>query len=100
MRRLDLSFCTRLTDAALTSLSALPQLASLNLDGVHRLSNPGLYSLANGVGRSLRELSLDGESLTDHWLQQVLSALPFPVSVPLQPFVPLAPPLRVNSARS
>jgi hypothetical protein len=76
VRRLDLSFCTRLTDAALASLSALPQLASLNLDGVHRLSNPGLYSLANGVGRSLRELSLDGESLTDHWLQQVLSALP------------------------
>lgn len=72
----DLSFCTRLTDAALMSLSALPRLEALNLDGVHRLSNRGLYELASTVGRSLSELSLDGESLTDHWLQQLLSALP------------------------
>ena len=74
--RVDLSFCTRLTDAALVALSMLPHLAALNLDGVHRLSNRGVYDLASTVGRSLCELSLDGESLTDHWLQQLLSVLP------------------------
>lgn len=74
--RVDLSFCTRLTDAALLSLSALPRLVALNLDGVHRLSNRGLHGLATTVGTSLCELSLDGESLTDYWLKQLLSGLP------------------------
>ncbi len=74
--RVDVSFCTRLTDAALGALSALPHLVALNLDGAHRLTNRGIYELASAVGGSLSELSLDGESLTDYWFQQHLSALP------------------------
>lgn len=76
VRSLDLSFCTRLTDGGLAPLRDLPHLAKLNLDGVHRLSNTGLCDLARAVVGSLRELSLDGESLTDRWLEQMLSSLP------------------------
>jgi hypothetical protein len=72
---LDMSFCARLSDLCVPMLGTLP-LEHLNLDGVHRISNRGLVCLASTLGCTLTWLHIDGESLSDDALREVIGVLP------------------------
>jgi hypothetical protein len=77
--RLDLSFCTAITDRGLAHigrLSAGAALTDLNLDGVHRISNRGLAELGSRLGARARRLWLDGEGLTTEAFDMMLAEMP------------------------
>ena len=74
LRRLDVSFCARLSDLCIPTLTASP-LTALNLDGVHRITNRGLLRLCSILAPRLRELHIDGESLDDDALHGLFDAL-------------------------
>ena len=64
----------QVTDALLDHLKALPQLQKLTLLDCTKVTDVGLETL-NGLSR-LRELNLDGTTVTDECLKKLQQALP------------------------
>ncbi|KAL4781163.1 hypothetical protein BJX76DRAFT_23628 [Aspergillus varians] len=72
LQRLKLSHCWKMSDRSLQAISTLPSLEHLSLNLIRETKTENLLELVSRIGSNLRTLSLQGFSLADDKLLEVI----------------------------